>query len=88
MALNAEDRQSGSFDVGRLGAGQRRRGLVGGGVGLSVLQHGQDTRFDKLGNLHRVARCGGNGMLDAVSQCTHVFAFSPVDRRGCGRIKL
>jgi hypothetical protein len=43
---HTEDRESGSFDVGRLGADDGRHGLDCGGIGLGALQHGKDARFD------------------------------------------
>ena len=44
---HTEDRESGSSDVGRLGTDERRHGLVGGGVGLRLLDNRQDARFDE-----------------------------------------
>ena len=68
--------------VGRLWADERRHGLDGGLIRLRLLEHGQDGRLDEFRGLYQVDRCSGKGMLDAVNQCTHVFAFSPVYRRG------
>jgi hypothetical protein len=48
---------------GSLGANKRRHDLDGGSVRLRLLQRGKDFRLDELGNLHRVARCDGKGVL-------------------------
>ena len=39
----AEDRESGSLDVGRLGADERRHSFDSGFFGRRALQHGQDA---------------------------------------------
>ena len=40
---HAEDRESGSLDVGRLGADERRHSFDSGFFGRRALQHGQDA---------------------------------------------
>ena len=60
---HAEDRESGSLDVGRLGADERRHSFDSGFFGRRALQHRKDARFDESGNLHRVDRFG-KGMLN------------------------
>jgi hypothetical protein len=67
---------SGSLDIGRLGADESHHGFDGGLVGLRLLEHRQDARFYEFGNLYRVARGGGKGVLHACNQCTHLFLLS------------
>jgi hypothetical protein len=60
---DAEHRESGALDVGRLGTDKRRDRLGGRKIGLRLLENRQDARFDELCGLYRVARCGGKGVL-------------------------
>jgi hypothetical protein len=62
---HAKDRESGSFDIGRLGADQGRDGLDGRFIGLGGLQRRQDAGLNELCSLHHVLRCDGKGMLYA-----------------------
>jgi hypothetical protein len=78
------DREPGSFDVGRLGADERRHSLDGALVGLRLLEHRQDARLDKLGNLHRVACCGARACSALVINALIVSVFSTNDAWALG----
>ena len=49
---------------------------------MRLLEHRQDARFYELGNLHRVARCGGKACSALVINALMFFSFIPFDRRG------